>query len=142
MLAAGDGLDLQDLVLWEPVLDGAGHLRELEQIQRVRDQRLPARARIGPDELLDYPMPSRLRGEIAAIDLRSSPPLATERVLIFAGRPRAAHRELLESLRDRSGGRAVLHVVPDESGAAGEGILLSTQILRAVASELDAGGPA
>jgi len=135
-LAACDGLELQDLVLWEPVTDGASHLRELEAIQAARETLLPSPSRFGPDELLDYPLPPPLRASIAGIELRAGLPVAAERVLLFAARSHPALLELQGRLRGRGGAAPELRLVPDETAAGSEGILLSTQILRAIAAGL------
>jgi uncharacterized protein len=139
-VAATSDMDVRDLVLWEPVLDGDVHLEDLRRIEqrmlallRVSLQR-PLRT--GSDELLGYPLPRTLSAAIQKIDLRSLSRCRANRVLIFGSRDRESYRILRDTLRDRSGNPPRYTVVPDETNSRATATLLSTNILRAMTAAL------
>jgi uncharacterized protein len=139
-LASTHGLDVRDLVLWEPAVDGISHLDELRRIER----RMLAGLRVqmqrplhtGRDELLGYPLPPELAAAIQKIDLRELPPCAADRVLIFGSLDRAEYRILRTTLRDRAGNPPLYTIVPDETSSRANAALLSTNILRAMTAAL------
>lgn len=70
------GGDASRAVLWEPVLDGACWLREIERLdaaERASDKRYPLRrgAAVLPvdDQLMGYPASERLRRDLAGLDV-------------------------------------------------------------------------
>ncbi len=71
-LAAARGLSVDRLVLWDPVLDGARHLRALDGMHAamLRDPaRFSAPRHGGAHELLGHCFPQPRRASIAAVDL-------------------------------------------------------------------------
>jgi hypothetical protein len=134
------GLEVRELLLWEPARDGCSHLRELEGIQASAHAALPHAPAVGPDELLEYPLPRALRAAVEAVDLTALPRCAAERLRIFAARERPEHAELEAALRDRSGRPPLRQLVADEAGDGEQGVLLSTRVLQAMAVALDGEG--
>ncbi len=133
------GLQVRDLVLWEPPVDGRGHVRELEVTERIKFGNLPHPPVPGPGELLEHPFPADLRASIEKIDLRRVPPCTADRVLVFSADARPELNALKESLRDRAGRPPECRVVPEESRDRHQGVLLSTRVLQAMTSALSGG---
>jgi pimeloyl-ACP methyl ester carboxylesterase len=84
-------LRLRHLVLWDPIVDGAGYLRELAQQHRtyMREEagdgwvdRLAIAADGTPAEALGTPIGAALGGQIAAIDLSATVPGAEQVTVI------------------------------------------------------------
>lgn len=74
--------DVAALLLWDPVVDGAAYLRELEDAQRAWLLDHPAvKASPKIDEVLGFPVSERMRTSLAAMNLQTSPP-TTPKVLI------------------------------------------------------------
>ncbi len=138
-LTAHDGLEVRDLVLWEPAIDGRSHIRELESIQRISFGSFAHPPVTGPEELLEHPFPDELRAGVERIDLRAIGRCPADRILLFASKPRAEHEQLRATLRDRTGRDLEYRIVPEEMGDRQEGILLSTRVLRAIAASISAG---
>jgi pimeloyl-ACP methyl ester carboxylesterase len=140
-MASAGGLEVKDLVLWEPATEGAGHLRELQAVEGVKYGNSPNPPVSGPEELLNYPLPEPLRKAIEAIDLRTISRCAADRILLFSEADRAEHQALCGALRDRSGRPPERHVVAEEARDRHEGVLLSSRVLQAIIAGL-AGGVA
>ena len=75
-LAVAAGLELDRLIMWDPVVSGTGYLAALDAMQAE----MLATRRGGPptgdvlgDELLGFPYPDSLRRRLAALDLGSVP---------------------------------------------------------------------
>ena len=137
--AVAHGLDVQDLVLWEPAVDGHSHLADLAAIEAVRFRRFEPLGSGDPGELLGYPLDAAQRAEMVAIDLARLSRLAASRILIFSSRARPEHEVLLSVLRDREGRPPTCHVIPEDAAQGHEGVLLSTKVLQAIASSLGGG---
>jgi pimeloyl-ACP methyl ester carboxylesterase len=76
-LAAARRDDVDRLVLWEPVQDGADYLHAGFAEQRAWTERFaawrrlsPAELPAAPEEILGFPVPAAMRRSIAAVDLR------------------------------------------------------------------------
>jgi alpha-beta hydrolase superfamily lysophospholipase len=86
------------LVLWDPVVQGATYLNELRCLQRHR-KRLglpvaPVVPRSSAEELVGYRYSAALIREIAAIDLLQAPAPRAQRIRIVASADRPEYREL------------------------------------------------
>jgi len=136
VLAASGGIQVRDLVLWEPAIDGRSHIRELRAIEMIKYANLAHPLASGPRELLDYPFPDAMREGVERIDLRLVSPCNCDRILLFASRTTPEQVELQGCLRDRSGIGPNCHIVPDETGDRREGVLLSTRVLQGIATAL------
>lgn len=113
-LAARSALRLRQLVLWEPVVQGAAHLLELRAVHALRfahclnPPRLPRR---GPMlELLGHALPPALQAGIEQLRLEPPFPCRAERVLIVTSRPASTYQDLASSL----GAGASLEPVPED----------------------------
>ena len=83
--ACADGLELDNLVLWDPVIRGEEYLEELAALHRRRveafgEGRTEARL---DGEMLGYPMCHRARSEFAKVDLLDLSFQARGRVLLL-----------------------------------------------------------
>ena len=92
--------------------------------------------RAAPDEILGYAVPSLLRSQLAELDLAAFGTSNAGRVLLFVGQSRPEYTAVSKRLRDRRGRPGQVRVVPDEAGSRGEGVMLSTRILQAMAAAL------
>jgi pimeloyl-ACP methyl ester carboxylesterase len=94
------------LLLWDPVVDGAGYLRELGAAHRAYmraemgengwTDRLPVEPASAPTEALGSPIPPALAAQLAAIDLGQELPQA-DHLTVLGGR----HAASLARLRER-----------------------------------------
>jgi esterase/lipase len=77
-LAVNDGLDIQDLILWDPVVNGSNYLREIKTLYHMMfpsslHQQLDMRISSNDqEEIMGFPFPMSLQHEIEAIDLSTS----------------------------------------------------------------------
>lgn len=104
--ACAAGVAVSDLVLWDPVIDGARHAGELEAMHfdlrrefRVRREEFSGR---GSGELLGYPFTPKLREEVERVDLMKLPPLLADRVILVVSEKRPDYSRFRERL-DASG---------------------------------------
>ena len=90
--ARAAGLPVGDLVLWDPVVSGARYLDHLERVQArtLRARTWPQADRVGPHELLGYPLAPAERAAVAGVDLAREPLGAPARALVVAA---AAHAD-------------------------------------------------
>jgi pimeloyl-ACP methyl ester carboxylesterase len=140
-LACASGLATRNLMLWEPVIDGAAYVRELEVLDERRNLVLlhAERTRGRRDELLGYPFTEQVRSATEAIDLTNGVHVKSERAVVFSAEARAEHRALRDKY-ERSGIPTLLRTVPEEEQAAGaqirERALLSNAMLLEITQEL------
>jgi exosortase A-associated hydrolase 2 len=105
---AGEAADLAALVLWDPVVDGATFLRELQVAhwkETHRAQPPPERFDAPLTEASGFPVGDRLREELGALDL-SAAPLDRDVPVLWAGTERgaaeaAARDALLRTWKER-----------------------------------------
>ncbi len=94
--AVASGLDVDRIVMWDPVLDGGAYLRTLQEMQdhlldgrRNRRRRNP---RMRGDDLMGFPYPAGLRRELEALRLGGDDiEVATT---VVASQPRIEYRRL------------------------------------------------
>lgn len=139
--AVSRGLDVDELVLWEPARDGASHLAELAEIQAVRYRRFDPLGDGDPGELLGYPLAPAQRAEMEAIDLTRLARLPASRIRIFSERERPEHAAIASALRDREDRPPACEVVPEDATQSHEGVLLSSRVLQAITRALSGGTP-
>ena len=109
-LAAASGhLRVRQLVLWDPVVEGRAHLRDLSEthVTFLREELSPDRARLlrnteMPTEYLGQPLSAALRASLAAIDLAATEPGA-DRTTIVRTRITPDQQRLEDAWRDRPG---------------------------------------
>jgi pimeloyl-ACP methyl ester carboxylesterase len=100
--AAAPRNDVECLVLWDPIVEGSGYVREL-----IRDQ--PADADI--IGVLGFPLKRSMRQELAAVDLRSVSKRSDAKTLIIASEDRSPDRELRDALA-RTGSKVTYDCIP------------------------------
>jgi uncharacterized protein len=140
-IAATADQAFSDLVLWEPVVQGASYLAELEAVQHrsvALDLHSPWRDPNRPPELLGFPFHPGIEREIRAMDLTSLPPPRAARVAIMVSDDRPSFRTLERHLQAKNISVTFRHV-PDETAARSEGqqaALLSNTMLEAITAHL------
>ncbi len=130
------GLDVEDLVLWEPVVRGPDYVNELRVLALRKFARLLYYDGARDDELAGEPFPPAMAEETAMLDLFGGVPRA-RRVLVFSSREKPLHRELVSHINAR-GGRAE-HATLAETGdndARVDGAMLSSSVVHAIAESL------
>jgi uncharacterized protein len=141
--ACSGELRARTLVLWEPVTSGAEYLRELEDLDLRRNQWLlhddPPPG--PPQELMGYRVPSEVRSELLALELRTLPVPQAERVVIVAEQARESYDRLRDSLA-AGGAPTTVRVVKDEgvnSNENRERAKLSHAVLVEIVNQLGQG---
>jgi pimeloyl-ACP methyl ester carboxylesterase len=82
-LTARERPDVARLVLWDPVLDGAAYLEELDNTQRDwLEDHAPGAAREARREVLGFPLPEPLAASIAGLRLNAPEPAETTTLVI------------------------------------------------------------
>lgn len=143
-LASASGVATRRLLLWEPVIDGAAYVRELEMLDERRNLVLlhADRTRGRRDELLGYSFNEAVRSATEAINLAGGAPVKSERAVVFSSKAHPEHRALRDWY-ERSGVPTLLHKVQEPEAAAGaqirERTLLSNAVLAEIAQELRGG---
>ncbi len=130
-LAARDRAEVERLVLWDPVVSGAGFLADVEPSVGHRD---------GTTWWVHgFPLPESMRNALRSVDLRDVPLPARTRVVQMLSRPGVNFEALAERLADRVGD-VESRIVPspsdwnytDEVG----GILMPRDMVRGVVDAL------
>jgi pimeloyl-ACP methyl ester carboxylesterase len=114
--ACANGFSAADLVLWEPVIDGAAYLRQLTEAQSrfVHALRYPVDMFRSPDELLGFHIPPAVRSEIAGIDLTAGPFGKPGRVLVVDAEARRESERLVAAMTKQ--GLAATQQQVDDTG--------------------------
>ena len=99
--AAARGLAVQDIVMWDPVIGGAGYLGELERADArlLAGQPYPVPAAPARDELLGYPMLPAMRADVNAVNLLRGTSACPRRMLVLASTSRTEHDAFVEHAR-------------------------------------------
>jgi pimeloyl-ACP methyl ester carboxylesterase len=138
-LACAEGLAVDRLVLWEPVVSGPRYIGELEALHARDALRLLHRTPAHLEELVGFPFSPALRASIRRIELLTKPPRNAGRVIIVASAERSDHRELHSAL-ERIGASAAYECVPEDPSATNAGereaALLTTRSLATIADHL------
>ncbi len=82
-LAALRAAGADALVLWEPVVDGAGHLAGLRAAHAEWMRGHAPGAAVSPDEVLGFPLPAGLASDLAGLRLDRLGPLPARRGLVI-----------------------------------------------------------
>lgn len=106
LLAATDRNDVDALALWAPVVDGAGHLEELQRLHQafLRFAYVDAPPHLAgeePDEILGFPLTPTLQSELEELDLRSIEGRVPSDVLLVQAGPDPGVREFALALEER-----------------------------------------
>lgn len=73
--AVAEGLNVKDLVLWDPVVDGATYLAAVEEaeVRTLNRSPYPVKTDRMPGELMGYPFSDAMRRDVTNINLLSEP---------------------------------------------------------------------
>jgi pimeloyl-ACP methyl ester carboxylesterase len=134
---AAPGLDLDALVLWDPVVRGTRWLADC----RALETRLYAELLLSPSphELLGYELPPEIEAQLGAVDLLAAPPPPVSTLHVVVPQGRLDVSALVARWRDAAalGGPPVAyHHVPEQAGGGTQGALLSNRILTVIARSL------
>jgi len=133
-VAASGGLELADLVLWDPPLGGRDHLEAIRAFDRQHRLDLPYATTIGPGELLGYALSLQLRASIESVDLAALAPCRADRLFVFAPERRSEHGILGETLRDRHGRGPHLAFLAEEAAWRPGAAFVPSRTIQAIAS--------
>lgn len=146
--AIASSREVRQVVLWDPVVNGAAHLAELQELHNRRIGAFlaarPRHERVTPADdgsLFGFPFPPALRADIAALDLLASLPVHA-RLTAVVTEDRAAYAPLRQELATR-GSRGAFHLAPD----AGDwdrleqvgGVMLAARALETIVTDLREG---
>ena len=114
-LTAARRRDIDRLVLWDPVSDGAAYVDELVTLQRgwLRDRMGERAERLASDgELIGFSATNAVRSQLNALTLSALPPLRAKTVSLVLSEQRPAYLTLLQALVE-SGTAAVSEFVDE-----------------------------
>jgi pimeloyl-ACP methyl ester carboxylesterase len=140
-VALGAPLKLRMLVLWEPVVNGIGHVDELcDQHRRRYAYHIhpPALSKRGAlREVLGVPFPVALQAEVESLDLLKDPVACrAERIVVVSSEEDPAHQRLAERLRRESSAPSELRRVAEEGAASDDAFLLGARAQREIGALL------
>jgi len=138
-LASAGTIEVDTLVLWDPVVSGRAYFGELEDIDRRENTRLLRGPRLRPDELVGFPVAPELRRSVEEIDLRRVAGVRARRIALVADQHRNEYRELLEVAHGTGISTSYDHVPEDPSvtnAGQREAALLSARSLTAITGRL------
>ena len=97
--ASAEGLQVQDLVLWDPVVIGSDYIDELTAMQHhlFPDIKEQSKEKLS-DELLGHPFPLDMRSAIENVNLLGQSHYSAERIFIIVSGERAEYLQLREKL--------------------------------------------
>ena len=109
-IAITAGAKVRSLVLWDPVLRGEEHVRELHLESPPGEKAIKPRPRAPEDgggyDILGFPLTDQMESEMKALDLIALAPALPARSLIVASHPLPSHdglrRVLDENKRDQA----------------------------------------
>lgn len=115
-----DGVRLKNLVLWDPVVDGADYLAELERAHRLclTDTfrfRRPQRHRLTPTERLGFRFPVPMQKSIADLNLLNRP-YPYDNCFLVTSAERAEYESLARTLTRNTRGRFTRELVKESMG--------------------------
>lgn len=131
----------RQLVLWDPVINGAAYVRELETLDERRNLVLlhAARTRGRRNELLGFPFTEEVRASTQAIDLTTGAPIKARRVVVLSSEERQ-EQDTLRDWYERSGVPTEVRTVQEPEETAGRRLrerpMLSNAVLLELAREL------
>jgi pimeloyl-ACP methyl ester carboxylesterase len=135
-LACGKESLADDLVLWEPVIEGSQYIAGLESVDTRENRRLLHHGPTRRNELVGFPFRESLRSNLDRIDLRTCPPRGAKRVLIVTESDTHKVREVERSFAAASIDTAY-RCVPENAAASNigqpESAMLASRSLVAIA---------
>jgi pimeloyl-ACP methyl ester carboxylesterase len=132
--AASEGLGLDTLVLWEPVVSAANWVAQLRLIERQLYRDLSRPPKEDPSIILGFVMSDALRREWEALEL-TDVPIWSAKTAVVASAP-SAHLDRLERHLNRHHQRTSWHYVGSTANDAKAGALLGNEALEQIAAVL------
>lgn len=139
---AAEGRRFRDLVLWDPIVNGARAIAELRAIDHQRLEMSHVKRSAPADELCGFTFPAHLRRELARLNLLELPQLSAAKVSILSSAEDPDSVALYERLaaNGASGTEVSLRVVPDpeaieKRASLGES-LLSRKMIDAIVERI------
>lgn len=145
--ACRGGLNVQNAILWEPVVSGSAYLSELESRDALRNILLLhwVVARKRRSELLGFPMTDEQRRALDALDTTEGALPSVDKICLIGSEERGDYRRLMNALGER-GAQVEFELVHDpavaEGAQRGAKALLSNEALGAIVSRLSGGARA
>lgn len=138
--AARERDDIENLVLWEPVIKGSNYLQQLAEMhQRWLNNNLPssnhAEQQNGAFEVIGFPVTPQLRQEIENIDLMSLQARIARRVCVFDSSESADNKNLVTKLNSCADIVDYQHIPGSENWSESGGLdplLIPNQILQSI----------
>ena len=129
---------MEELLLWDPVVEGTAFLRELDSVAHPPLETGPATT-VG---VLGFPLTQKMRSEIEQIDLRRGPATGWPRTSILVSSEQPDARELETALC--AAGTEVRYQVVESAGSWNEvdnfgGALVPQEILQGIVATLSSG---
>ena len=134
--AVSEGLPVQTLVLWEPVVDGRAYLKELTEYDEVRRTWFlhpPKRSR---EELMGYRFPDSMRRSLEQVQLLEAPLAPPDRTALVIAEETQSYRAFSARLAREAQSYEYRFVPEKARGATREGALLSNAVLHDIVSVL------
>lgn len=132
--AASEGLSLESLVLWEPVVNAANWVAQLRLIERQLYRDLSRPPKEDPSIILGFVMSEALRREWEALELTQVPIWSAKTAIVASAQ--SAHLTRLARHLDQHHQNARFHYVGASSADAKAGALLGNEALERIAEVL------
>ena len=148
--AVEEGLPVEDLVLWDPVVGGSSHLAEIKRVHtdlvkswtNLYPFPTEASLEIDPDEIVGIRFPKRLQQQIETTSLLNRSFASKGRVHVIVSEDKDAYQALTKEMGECPN-CSPLRLIPDDgewnNAALFERALLPSKILQAIATIVCAG---
>lgn len=121
--AANELTDVSGVLLWNPVVKGVIHLRELEQLEEKRRSWSRQPTPREPNVLLGYPLAPEARRQVEALDLLGEKPVFKGGVNLVSTVDLPEQRQLVAQLRDAACSVEMKLVQAEPADALGDGAI-------------------
>ena len=133
--ASAQGLTLETLVMWEPVVSAQNWMARLALVEAQQRRALAHAPKPVPGELLGFVLPPALEQQWKALDLTLVPRWAAHQTAVVAA-AHSAHLDRLRRALERSGQPTSWHLGSDSEEDASQGALLGNEALDQIVSVL------
>ena len=130
--ATMDGINVKDLVLWDPVIDGQSHISEMKAMHSGLSDYFPIPRKElittgNFHQLLGYPFSPQMKASIEKINLLQAPHCSAETTFLVVSEERAEYARLSDQM-SANGVHVEYHLVPDPARWGTRAILLEVQL--------------
>jgi pimeloyl-ACP methyl ester carboxylesterase len=143
LLTAARRNDVQNLVLWDPIVNGQAHLEEMVSLEKelTRFRPKPKERRISdwPKDIVGFPVGRELYQEVESIDLLAFPQIAADNILLIESETTPMQSSLKMALEKTGASLSFQHVnaPPIWQPTANGSLLVPGPVLQAVTSWMD-----